>query len=56
MSKTSQFIVVTHNDMVMTFASAVFGVSKSDGVSKIVGVKLGEKIEGVQPPLGPAPA
>ena len=58
MSKTSQFIVVTHNDMVMTFASAVFGVSKSDGVSKLVGVKLGEKIEGVQPPpaAGPAPA
>ncbi|MBU0585922.1 chromosome segregation protein SMC, partial [Candidatus Micrarchaeota archaeon] len=44
-SKDSQFIVVTHNDMFMTFASAVFGVSKSDGVSKIVGVKLGEKIE-----------
>ena len=56
MSKTSQFIVVTHNDMVMTFASAVFGVSKSDGVSKLVGAKLGEKIECVQPPSGPAPA
>ncbi len=45
MSKNSQFILVTHNDMVMRFASAVFGVSKSDGVSRIVGVKFEEKME-----------
>ncbi len=44
-SKDSQFVLVSHNDVVMTFASVVFGVSKSDGVSKIVGVKLEEKIE-----------
>ena len=44
-SKDSQFIVVTHNDMVMTFANVVFGVSRAEGVSKIVGVKLGEKLE-----------
>ncbi|MFA5077516.1 MAG: chromosome segregation SMC family protein, partial [Candidatus Micrarchaeia archaeon] len=45
MSRSSQFILVTHKDTVMTFASAVFGVSRgADGLSKIVGVKLGEKV------------
>lgn len=42
MSKNSQFILVTHNDIVMTFASAVFGVSKTNNVSKVVGIKLTE--------------
>lgn len=41
-SKNSQFVLVTHNNIIMTFASAVFGVSKSDGISKIVGIKLSE--------------
>lgn len=36
----SQFLVVSHNDIMMGMASAVLGVSRVDGVSKIVGVKL----------------
>lgn len=55
MSKTSQFILVTHNDMVMTFASAVFGVSRTDGASKVVGVKLGERMEASQIQPQPQP-
>ena len=42
----SQFLVVSHNDIMLGLASAVLGVSRVDGVSKIVGVKLGKgKIE-----------
>lgn len=39
----SQFLVVSHNDIMMSMASAVLGVSKVDGVSRIVGVKLEKK-------------
>ena len=41
----SQFLVVSHNDIMMGMASAVLGVSRVDGVSKIVGVKLEKEIE-----------
>lgn len=40
MSKDSQFILVSHNDTVVISASVVFGVSKSDGISKVVGIKF----------------
>ncbi len=40
MSKNTQFLVVTHNDTLMNSADSVLGVTKSDGISKIVGVKL----------------
>ncbi|VVC03304.1 Chromosome partition protein Smc [Candidatus Bilamarchaeum dharawalense] len=40
MSKDSQFIMVTHNDTVMSNADSVIGVTKVDGVSKLVGIKL----------------
>ncbi len=36
----SQFLVVSHNDIMMGMASAVLGVSRVDGISRIVGVKL----------------
>lgn len=41
-SKTggTQFIIVSHNDSVMSNAHAVLGVAKVDGASRIVGVKL----------------
>lgn len=40
MSKESQFIMVSHNDTVMANADSVIGVTKVDGVSKLVGIKL----------------
>ena len=40
MSEGTQFIIVSHNDMVMSSARTVLGVTKVGGVSKIVGVKL----------------
>ncbi|MFH1785946.1 MAG: chromosome segregation SMC family protein [Candidatus Micrarchaeota archaeon] len=40
MSKDSQFIMVSHNDTVMANADSVIGVTKVDGVSKLVGIKL----------------
>ena len=40
MSKNAQFIVVTHNDSVLTNADIVLGVSKGKDGSKIVGVEL----------------
>jgi len=43
MAKDTQFILVSHNDMVMSSADAVFGVTKVQGVSKLVGVKLEPK-------------
>ncbi len=36
----AQFILITHNDSVMKFSDSVIGVSMSDGVSQVVGVKL----------------
>ncbi|MFH1520386.1 MAG: chromosome segregation SMC family protein [Candidatus Micrarchaeota archaeon] len=40
MCKESQFIMVSHNDTVMSNADSVIGVTKVDGVSKLVGIKL----------------
>ncbi|MBI2076190.1 MAG: AAA family ATPase [Candidatus Aenigmarchaeota archaeon] len=39
-SKTSQFIVITHNDFTIQEADKVFGVSMEDGVSKVFGIEL----------------
>ena len=39
-SKSSQFILVSHNDNVIEGADAVIGVTKVDGISKVVGVNL----------------
>ncbi|MBI5223582.1 chromosome segregation protein SMC [Candidatus Micrarchaeota archaeon] len=44
MATDSQFIVVTHNDTVMSLSETVIGVSKMGGVSKVVGVKLTQKV------------
>ena len=43
MANSSQFILISHNDMVMSGADVVLGVTKINGVSKLVGVKLNEK-------------
>ncbi|MDD5339968.1 MAG: AAA family ATPase [Candidatus ainarchaeum sp.] len=40
MTGDSQFIVVSHNDTVISSTDSVIGVAKVDGVSKLVGVKL----------------
>ncbi|MDD5317601.1 MAG: chromosome segregation protein SMC [Candidatus ainarchaeum sp.] len=40
LSKSTQFIVVTHNDQVLSNADIALGVSKSDGTSRIVGIEL----------------
>jgi chromosome segregation protein len=44
MSKDSQFIMVSHNDTVMSNADSVIGVTKVDGVSKLVGIKLKQAV------------
>jgi chromosome segregation protein len=50
----SQFLVVSHNDIMMGMASAMLGVTRVDGLSKIVGVKLG-KGEGAREGSGDTP-
>jgi len=40
MSGQSQFILVSHKDLVMSKAASVIGVSKTAGVSQVVGVRL----------------
>ncbi len=37
----AQFILVTHNDNILKHAESVIGVSMQDGLSQVVGVKLG---------------
>jgi chromosome segregation protein len=44
MSNDSQFIVVSHNDTVMSNADSVIGVTKSEGASKLVGIKLRQAV------------
>ncbi|HNT60434.1 MAG TPA: AAA family ATPase, partial [Candidatus Bilamarchaeaceae archaeon] len=39
-SSQSQFIVVTHDDTIMGMAEAILGVSRVDGISRIVGVRM----------------
>ncbi len=40
MSKHSQFLVVTHNDLLLTHADVCLGVVRQDGFSNVVGVVL----------------
>lgn len=40
MANNSQFIVVSHNDIIMSGSDSVIGVAKVGGASKLVGVKL----------------
>ncbi|MFH0738064.1 MAG: chromosome segregation SMC family protein [Candidatus Micrarchaeota archaeon] len=44
MSRDSQFIMVTHNDTVMSSSESVIGVTKAEGASKLVGIKLRQAI------------
>ena len=44
MSENSQFMLVSHNDTVISLADVVFGVTKTDRVSKVVGIKLKEMV------------
>jgi len=39
-SETAQYIVISHNDAVITEAEQIYGVSMQDGVSKIVSLKV----------------
>jgi len=42
MADKSQFILVSHNDNVISMADIVLGVTRADKVSKLVGIKLKE--------------
>ncbi|MCI0504092.1 AAA family ATPase [Candidatus Micrarchaeota archaeon] len=44
----SQFIIVTHNDTVMSNSDSVIGVTKADGTSKLVGIKLKQAVAQAQ--------
>ncbi len=44
-SKETQFIVVSHNDITISYADAVFGVALQDGVSKVFSIKLPAKTQ-----------
>jgi len=51
MSRTSQFILITHNKRTMEIATAIYGVTmESPGVSKLVSVKFEEVQEPVEVP------
>jgi chromosome segregation protein len=43
--KSGQYIVVTHNDAIILDASVLYGVSMHEGVSKILSLKVSQKIE-----------
>jgi chromosome segregation protein len=38
--KNAQYIVVTHNDHLITEANSIYGVSMQDGVSKVISLKV----------------
>jgi len=39
-SKKAQYIIISHNDSVITEAERVYGVSMQDGISKVISLKL----------------
>ncbi|MEK6970438.1 MAG: chromosome segregation SMC family protein [archaeon] len=43
MSKSSQFISITHNDQVVKAADQIIGVAKSNTNSSVIGIRPGEK-------------
>jgi chromosome segregation protein len=46
MSKTSQFILITHNKRTMEMVDTIYGVTMEEpGVSKLVSVKLSERAQ-----------
>jgi len=57
MSKTAQFIAITHHDAILSAADAVLGVTKGKDGSKIVGVQLshGETEQAQSEPMKDAP-
>ena len=44
-AKTAQILMVSHNDQVISNADIVLGVTRVDGVSKLVGVKLEQVVQ-----------
>jgi len=40
LSKSTQFVVITHNDTLMEHSDTLMGVAKEQGVSRIVGIEL----------------
>jgi chromosome segregation protein len=43
LSEQTQFIVITHNQVAMTFADAIYGTSmQADSVTRVVSLKLAE--------------
>ncbi len=44
MSEHSQFILVSHNDIVMANSDSVIGVTKTGDISKLVGIKLKQMV------------
>jgi chromosome segregation protein len=43
MSKSSQFIAITHNDTIVKVADRIIGVAKKTSASSVIGLKVGEK-------------
>jgi chromosome segregation protein len=39
-SKKAQYIMISHNDNIITEANQIYGVSMQDGVSKVIGLKI----------------
>ena len=39
-SKKAQYILISHNDSIITEANQIYGVSMQDGVSKVIGLKI----------------
>ena len=38
--KKGQYIIITHNDEIITNATSLYGVSMHDGTSKVVSLKV----------------
>ncbi len=54
MSKQTQFILITHNKGTMEVANNMYGITMEDpGVSRLVSVKMAQKVEVTQAPAEP---
>jgi len=43
--KGGQYIVISHNDSIITGSNTLYGISMNNGISKVISLKVEDKVE-----------